>query len=75
MLEHHALPRLHAIDAAVEYARHQHVWRVYTGIVHAGIAMLAQPHLHIRGPGRADQDTKVGSEQNIGVAARRETRL
>ena len=68
MLEHDALAGLHAVDAAVKDAGHQHIGRIDAGIIHAGVAVLAEPDFHIRCAGAADEDAEVGGEHEVGVA-------
>ena len=69
MLEHHSLARLHAVDAAVEDACHEDIGSVDSRIVDAGVAVLCEAQFHIGRPGAADEDSEVGSEQDVGVSA------
>ena len=75
MLKHHPLVRLHAVHAAIKDAAHRHVWRIVSAIIHAGVALVSQPHLHFSRSRRADHNAKVRRQNHIRVLAGLEIRF
>jgi len=75
MLKHDPLAGLHSVCAPIKYAGDQHIRRIDSGVVYAGVAVRAKTHLDLRCAWAADEDAKIRRHQNVRVAPCGKARL